>query len=285
VERAELADILFRAARRYVEDTPRTSQEGLARVVYVQLCRPGRPGGKLSDVQREALRLELTTLAKQAWDLTDPGQLSRFTAAAAATSLTRAPRGRHKRPVDEAMHSRAQLARMALLSEYSAAKDGNDLVRKAVTRAIRERRKGAQRGVRLDVEDGDPLRELLDLPRHGEVRLPRTDLRAHLTRALQKDGSRSSLPGILRRAARFSEKTLRPALGEELWALCRPVGFSDDRGRRLSIEVVGASFAHEAHMRRNELLHRLQAVPGFEEVKELRFLVPERSTLPIVGTR
>lgn len=281
----ETARHLFRLLRRHVEEGTRSDVERVADIALVQLTRPGRPGARLSNQKRDALRREVKLAARRYAELSESGALARFCREVSAAAYRLLPKGRHARPLDDVLESSRELARAALLTEYARSHDDEDLVTRAVTRALRERRRHSQRTVRVDVDDNDPLRELLDLPSRGNVRLPPHDIRLHLTNALSPKGERSALPPLLRRAARFSEKALRPALGEELWGMCRPIGFADGRGRRVLVQVTSAAWAHEVSLRQKELLHRLRAVPGFEEVRDLRFVVEERKALPVLGRR
>lgn len=279
----ETARHLFRLLRRMLEEGVRTDAARVVEIAWVQLTRPGRPGARIGLESRAALKQEMALSAARFVELSDNAALSRFCREVTEAAYRRVPRGSYSRPMVDAVGSNKDLARAALLREYASSHDDEDLVRRAVTRAIRERRRHTQRTVRVDVEDNDPLRELLDLPARGAVRLPPQDIRLHMANVLSKSGEKSVLPPLLRRAARFSEKTLRPALGEELWGLCRPVGFADPRGHRLVVQVTSAALAHEVSMRKRELLHRLKAVPGFEGIKDVRFLVEERKSLPVLG--
>lgn len=279
----ETARHLFRLLRRILEEGVRSDASRVVDVAYVQLTRPGRPGAVLSDANRIALKSEMQLAAGRFVELSDNAALARFCKEVSAAAYRRVPKGRHSRPLHDAVESSKDLARMAVLGEYSSSHDDKDLVRRAVTRAMRERRRHTQRTVRVDVEEQDPLRDLLDLPSRGAVRLPPHDIRLHMANVLSRKGSKSELPLLLRKAARFSEKTLRPALGEELWGLCRPVGFADPRYRVLIVQVTSSVLAHEVSLRKRELLHRLQAVPGFEEVRDVRFKVEDKRSLPVIG--
>lgn len=281
----ETARQLFRLLRRHLDEGSRNDPERVARIAYVQLTRPGRPGARLSNEKRKALQEEIWLAAQRFAELSESSALARFCREVSAAAFRLLPKGRYARPLDDALESARELARTAVLTEYARSHDDKDLVTRAVTRALREQRRHRQHTVRVDVDDHDPLRELLDLPSRGNVRLPPHDIRLHLTNALSPKGERSALPTLLRRAARFSEKVLRPALGEELWGMCRPIGFGDARGRRVLVQVSSPAWAHEVSLRQRELLHRLRAVPGFEEVRELRFVVEERKALPVLGRR
>ncbi|MFZ9886677.1 MAG: DciA family protein [Myxococcota bacterium] len=273
VRERDTARQLLSLLRRHLDDGRRADAARLIEVTLVQLTRPGAPAARLGSEQRDLLRKELALLASRYAELADSTALARFCAEAAAAAWRRVPRGRHTKPLEDAVGSTKDLARRALLTEYARSHDDVDLVQRALTRALRERRSHRQRTVRVDVEDRDVMRELLDLPSQGAVRLPPNDIRVHLAGAFDRDGQRSALPAVLRKAARFSEKALRPVLGEELWGLCRPVGFADRHERVVIVQVPNAAAAHEVQLRKRELLHRLCAVPGHERVREVRFAV------------
>lgn len=282
----ETARVIFPSVRSFTERERGFSREDLRVVLRAQLCRPGRPGGRLSPVLREAWIVDVAALVDAVADPTDQEallSLCRDTARAVWSRLPAAQRTRRdpRTTVDTPRH----LARSALVAEWSTAASDEDRVRRAVTRAVRERGRAGQGTTRLELPDGDPLRTLLDLPKTGVVRLPKSDVRVHLVRMRTRSGEPTVLPDLLRRASRFAERTLRPLLGEELWGLCRPVGFSDKRGRIVTVRVDNAALAHEISLRKRELISRLRAGPGFESVKDIRFKVEAPSARPIVGAR
>jgi hypothetical protein len=96
---------------------------------------------------------------------------------------------------------------------------------------------------------------------------------------------RSGLGAVLRKAARFAEELLRPALGEELWELGRPVGFADQAETRVLIEVTSSVRAQEMQLRSVELLDKLRRVDGMTGVKGVQVIVRAPSTLPVLGGR
>jgi hypothetical protein len=137
--------------------------------------------------------------------------------------------------------------------------------------------------VNVDVAEGDPMRALLDLPAHGRVFLPRNDVRVRLA-----DMARSSpLGAALQDAARFAEPLVRPALGEELWELARPVGLSTKSKRDphsvVVVEVASSTAANEVHLRKREIVERLRRIAGLERVKDVEIVVKSAHALPVVG--
>lgn len=282
----ETAALLLHVIRRHLEGEERFSWERAVEIALVQLSRPGRPAAPLTPPLKARLERQLHELARGLVDPTDPRQLEAFCRRAAEAAHRAGPKPRHPgAQLKDAAAGLGDMARAAVCAEYGNARDPDDLVRRAVTRALRERGRTRRHLARLHVDEDDPLRSLLELPERGPVYLPPRDLRVHLAAGRARDGKDSALPGLLRQAARFSERNLRPALGEELWGLCRPVGFGDRRATRVLVQVTSSSLAHEVSMRKQELVARLRHVPGFEDVKDVRFLVEERKALPAKGKR
>lgn len=286
----QLAGHLHRVLRRALESGRAFSWALAADLALVQLSRPGRPAAALTPALRQTLRATLGVLSRDLADPRDPRQLWAYCRRAAEAALRALPRPRHPgAALQRPGLSLRGLATAALYAEYGQARDADDLLRRAVTRALRERRRQGGQVARLAVEERDPLRALLDLPASGPVYLPRRDVRVWLAsgqgRRGRQDreqvGQAAPLPGLLRQAARFAEASLRPALGDELWGLCRPVGFGDARATRVLVQVTSSALAHEVSLRKRELLARLQHVPGFEQVRDVRFLVEERRALPL----
>lgn len=282
----ETSALLLHVIRRHLEAEERFSWARAVEIALVQLSRPGRPAARLTPALRERLERQLSELARGLVDPTDPRQLEAFCRRAAEAAHAAVPKARHPGPrLKDVASDLKSLAKAAVYAEYGRAKDQDDLVRRAVTRALRERGRTRRHLARLALDESDPLRSLLELPDRGPVYLPPRDLRVHLAAGRTKEGKDSALPGLLRQAARFSERTLRPALGEELWGLCRPVGFADRRCTRVLVQVTSSALAHEVSMRKQELLMRLAHVPGFEGVRDVRFVVEERKAIPVVGEK
>ena len=246
------------------------------------LARPGGPGGKLS----AKAHIELGNVVKKlalGLDPSQPRSTLAFARASAQAAWSLVNRGRHPgQAIAEVASGNniKELARAALYAEGSAAGDPEEHVRRAVLRAVRERKKARGRK-RLPLPDGDPLRAVLDVPPRGSVRLPRNDVRMRIAEAAEG----SPFGHALRQAARFSAELLRPALGEDIWAIGKPVGFVDKRETRVLVEVKSAMLAHEMQLRSQELVHRLRAVPGFHGITSVKLVVVEPAALPLLRPR
>jgi hypothetical protein len=246
------------------------SVEVAARVAFLHVTRPERTGGMLPAEKNAILRAQLSSLAQHMVMNPDAHTLRAFATEAIHVAQAMRPRPRHpgaalsaaSLPKDD-----ATLLRAALYAESAGARDDDDLVRRAVTRALRERRRSRRGFARVPLDDDDPLRTVLGLPAEGALRLLRTDVRQHVAQ------STGAVGDVLRDAALFLPATLRRALGEELWGLCRILGFADVRRTRVLIGVSSSSVAQEVAMRKPDLLARLRLVPGFERVRDVRFEV------------
>jgi hypothetical protein len=279
--RIEETTRLVARALRHAIDTGSFSTDEAVGVAWTQLLRPGGPAKRLGDAERLTLRATLEKLSR-ALDPSQPRSILAFARSSSEAAWALVKDLRHPGAgIADAAHGNVRaLATAAVWAEVAFGKNDEDTVRRAVTRALRERRKG--RGlVRVDLDDNDPLRTVLDLPERGRVILPKTDVRARIAEAAQE----TPLGAALRLAARFSEEIVRPAIGEELWSMARPVGFNDKAETRVIVEVKSALAAHEVQLRSRELLHRLQAIPGFQQLKGVKIVIVEQKVKPVVGRR
>jgi hypothetical protein len=278
--------VVVRALRHALE-RGRFSVEDAADIALVQLFRPGGPAKLIGRDARERLSEAVRKLARAIDDVSKPRALLAFARASseAAWSLASSPRHPGARIDEVALGDARTLAHAAVYATATQARDPEDHVRRAVARAVRERRR-QERGnntqmTRLPLHDGDPLRAVLDVPARGRVSLPKSDVRTHLAKAAHH----TALGVVLRQAARFAEDVVRPAIGEELWSLCRPVGFADKLETRILVEVGSALVAHEVQLRSLELVHRLRAVPSFAKVTSMKLVVVEPTARPILTPR
>ncbi len=266
---------LVRVLRRRIDDVDRpVSQESAAAVAFMQVCRKERPGGALGIDARERLRADVDALA-QAFDPTRQQSVVAF-ARAVAESAVRAVPARASVNQRVVSNNTRAMATAAVRAEILGGESNEEIVRKAALRMFRERRRGRVGQKTLHLADTDPLKDLLDLP-SSHASLLRQDIR-HVM-ASGKVGE------VLREAARFSDVALRDVLGEELWALGRPVGFADGRQRQVLIEVDSDAIAHALSLRKPEILSRLRAAPGLDQVKDVRFTVKTKETLKVVGDK
>lgn len=271
--------LILRALKRRV-DLGGFAPEDAVDEALLQLSRPGGP--RLADDDRARLRATLLTLARS---LTPPSAKAIYAfakdAARLGWQLHRAGRSpgatiRERADVERSGDMRA-LAEAAVYRELLHARDDEDLIRRAVTRALGERRRGAPGRV-VPLENGDPVRDLLDLPSSGRVRLPRGDVRGAIAHAARND---ANLGGLLRQVAVFAKPVMDEALGEELSVLCRPVGFADARYSKVLVVTASSVAAQETQLRARELLYRLQRLPALAHISGVRVVVDRRAFLGV----
>ena len=268
----ETQRLLVRALARRV-DEGRFSADDAVDVAVVQLSRPGGP--RLSDEQKTALRRSFVVLASRLSPPT-PRALHDFAREAARLAWQTETRPRSPAAgLRDIAHGGdiAATATAAVYAELLNARDSEDLVRRAVHRALQARRQ-ALPGVAVPLPSGDPLRGLLDLPAEGRVRLPRRDVRGTIARVAVDN---AVVGETLRKAARFARHVLQPALGDELWLLCRPLGFVDKAETRVLVATEHSLGAQETQLRARELVHRLRQVDGFAAVDGVRVVVDARA--------
>jgi hypothetical protein len=70
---------------------------------------------------------------------------------------------------------------------------------------------------------------------------------------------------------------MEPALGEELWLLCRPLGFADQRRTRVLVATTSSVAAQETQLRARELLYRLQKLDALHDVQGVKVVVDARA--------
>ncbi len=266
---------LVRVLRRRIDDVERPiTQESAAAVAFMQVCRKERPGGALGIDARERLRADVDALA-QSFDPARQQSVVAF-AKAVAESAVRAMPARASVNERVVSNNNRALATSAVRAEMLGAESNEEIVRRAALRMFREKRRGRIGHRTLHLDETDPLKDLLDLP-SSHASLLRQDIRHVMAKGKVGD--------VLREAARFSDVTLRDVLGEELWALGRPVGFADGRQRQVLIEVESDAVAHALSMRRGEILSRLRAAPGLDGISDIRFAVKTQESHSAAGPR
>jgi|GEM_PF-1102451 len=259
------------------------------RIARVQLTRAGRPACRLNADARRAFEAELQGAAAECKDPTRPQELVRFARQCVAAAFAHQPKRQPLNTRVNSGESMESLVKAAIRTEYLGSNNDDQVVHRAVTRLIHERRRGQRGFARVPLDDGDVMRELLDLPSRGRVALPSADIRVHMARAVspatgrgprKRDNSVSHqvLGETLRHAALFSDAHLDQALGGEILLLGRPVGFADARRQTVFFEVRSAAAAHQLKLMEQDVVRRLRQVKGFEKVKALRTEVKGRTT-------
>ncbi|HEY1100068.1 MAG TPA: hypothetical protein VGF99_14120 [Myxococcota bacterium] len=269
--RAELATSILRIVKRRVDEGSFVVDDAVD-LALAQCRRFGGP--RLADSDLPTLRTTLSTLATSLEPPTARA-LHRFAAdaAAAAWALNRVGRSPGAMLREQADDDPRAMITGALYAELLQSTSDVDLVRRAVKRVLSERRRGAPGRV-VPLAAHDPLRDLMDLPAQGRVRLPTGDVRTGMARAAN---DAPAFGAMLRQAAAFSRGVLEPALGLELWTLCRPLGFTDQRRNRVLVATTSSVAAQETQLRSRELLYRLKTLEPFKDLVGVKVIVDARA--------
>ncbi len=258
----ETVRLILRALKTGVERGRFTAEDAVT-IAINQIFRPRGP--RIPEDKKDGLERAIHKLATT---LTPPSSPALYAFAKSAAALAWAIHPRPRSPLapqEDAWFGSEELVRAALHAELAAKGDAfgpEDLVRRAVRRSLMTRRK-ARPGLMLPVKSGDPLRDLLDVPLQGFVRLPGRDIRSKMAVAFTRE---NAMGAAVRKASIFHSERMEKALGAELWALGRPVGFADKKQSRLLIASPSSTAAQETQLRSRELLHRLQLVAGLEKI-------------------
>jgi hypothetical protein len=120
-----------------------------------------------------------------------------------------------------------------------------------------------------------PLREALTTVENGQ-QLAKEDIRYHFLR-LKRNSSNNKgdgvLFGLLEKAQSFSTYRLHMLLGDELFFLCRPLGFLGRNGTTLLVEVPTNAHLFALTWKKLEIIRALKKDAAFTDLKNIRFSV------------
>ncbi len=122
-----------------------------------------------------------------------------------------------------------------------------------------------------------PLKDVLSVLAHHSTPLAKEDIRNHFLRLQKKTTTTTSPKGklfsLLEKAQAFSSVYIHKLLGDELFFLCRPIGFLDMKEEIVVIDVPSNAHLHLLSYRKLEILRALKKDPTFFKTKSLRFKV------------
>lgn len=125
-----------------------------------------------------------------------------------------------------------------------------------------------------------PLKDTLSVLR-TTAKLPKEDIKNQLlklknrpTKARPENGV---LFNVLKRAQAFSISNLHRLLGDELFFLCRPLGFLDQQSSIVIVEVPSSAHLHVLTYRKLEIVELLKKDPAFYALKNLQIKVKNSS--------
>lgn len=125
--------------------------------------------------------------------------------------------------------------------------------------------------------ENHPLGYALTLFNSSKKPLAREDIRNHLLKLKNKSEKIGTGQGVLfnllKKAQSFSPHRLYQLLGDDLFFLCRPVGFADKNGLVIEVEVPSSAHLHALSFRKAEILKALKADAAFKQAQNIRMKV------------
>ena len=122
-----------------------------------------------------------------------------------------------------------------------------------------------------------PLRDTLEVLNTNERKLPKEDIRNHLINLKNFTNNNNKqqgvLFGVLKKAQAFSTANLHELLGDELFHLCRPLGFLDKNDTTVLIEVPSSAHLHALTYKKLNILRALKQDPSFIKARWIKFKV------------
>lgn len=160
----------------------------------------------------------------------------------------------------------------AVKRELLFTNDREEAVRRATLRLYKQRKNGARGANGPGFDINHPLAQLFDAPAGKRPKATRHDIKLHLTR---QDTT------LFKKALPFAPQLWQQALGDDMSAWVKPLGFADRHEQVVLIEVDSAARAHDLSFYKAELLYRIRTIEGLEHVRDFRFRVnAEIESLP-----
>ena len=265
-----LEQILARQVALY----PAITFDELVRVTVLQVCRPGQLGEHLNAALRLRLIENLKAKYQKSFEQSGPARLCHVL----ANNVT----GELKKVLPNSLSARAAIApqnkSLQIQKHIQSQIHRNDWdatdVDRVATEIFKKQKKSRQGMRRLRLKPNDPLRSIWGLSDDQGLDLPVSDVRHRLldTFSHVKNPQGESLAQTLREAAVFKPEVLRSVLGD-YWSKGRPVGFVDRAKTVVLIRVANSADAQELSFAQREIINRLKELPGFAQLKKVRFEV------------
>ena len=226
-------------------------------VAIRHLCRSGWPGESLRETQKKQIIKELSPLASSLAYANDMKSLAQFAQKTVLHLLTQ---------VSSKSRTEIETGRLVgfIKAEQHRGERGETAATRAAARFLQQKRRAHKQTTYIAPNQYGHLQELLSLPKSTGTELPKQDIRGLILK--------SSLSGLLQKASCFAPEVLRPVLGDMLFRQIKPVGFADQTQKSILIQVESSAIAHEMLFRKLEILKRLQQIPEFRQVNDLRFV-------------
>lgn len=174
-------------------------------------------------------------------------------------------------PKNRSLHKRAKETVIESLKQgFSEA----SAVQRAANKLVKNQKQNLKEARLAQLAKSHPLEETLTVLA-GHRALAKEDVRHQLLR-LKKHSSINGegvLFNLLKKAESFSNARLHKLLGDELFFLCRPLGFLDQKASTLMVEVPTSAHLYALTYRKLEILNALKKDAAFLATKKIIFKV------------
>lgn len=267
--KAQLAASIFRMLMHMVRAAyDDFGRDNVAAWTLAHVERPGHLAERATDEERTQLHHLLWYAAEMIAIPPDERLLRAYTERAADAVLTVFAERWRRTLLPQRQKVRRDTLQAALMAEKTEALNDEELVRRAVRRALNTGFRRQRGTTPLPLSSESPLRQLLDLPEQGTARLPNTDMRVRLA------STNEAMSKLIEKAAVFSEEFLRPLLGDQLWNLCRPIGYADRDQKIIQAEVPTSAHLFEMQWYKAQILYALRKHPALAHITDIRFVAP-----------
>ena len=239
----------------------------LAEFVYVQVCRPGLLGYQFEVESKHKLILDFQKFAKILYYDRSMTGVMQFVSLCTKSISGELPKDVTRDAYQRKKSIKQQIKEQIVMGTKRGLTE-EELVRQTAKRIYR--RSGDLRlQKRISRLGGnEQLREVLCVPEECYSHIPKTDIRSHMLTFL---GKKNSLLAKIETALPFSEKILRPALGDELYEQLNIVGYADTFKRYILCEPASPSLLHELNFQKPKIMQKLRSIEAFRQVRGLKF--------------
>ncbi len=183
---------------------------------------------------------------------------------------------RESKPVDQQRLLRKR-AYKEIEGEMALGYSENSAANRVAFKLLREKKRLESQEKRAKLAETHPLKDTLSALNSCDKRMAKEDIRNHLLNLKRKGSTDGKLFGLLAKAQAFSAPKMHALLGDELFFLCKPLGFIDKSDQTLLVEVPTSAHLHALTYRKLEVLLALRKDETFRHAKNIRFKVAYNS--------
>jgi hypothetical protein len=146
----------------------------------------------------------------------------------------------------------------------------------AANKLIKEKSRAELLEKKTIMAETHPLNLVLSALNSLDKKVAKEDIRNHflnLKRTVDNSSKDGKLFSLLKKAESFSPAKIHALLGDELFFLCKPLGFIDKNDQTLLIEVPTNAHLHALTYRKLDIILSLKKDANFSSVKNIKFKV------------